>query len=254
VLGVDVFTSYFGRNLLDAPAYARYNHAVGRIDRIMGGGRHMANTAVYYPIETIQADTVPHGDEQIYTWMHRNPLATACWESVRDCMNALLDHQIDFDFLDAEALEKARYGEGAVTVSGGESFRVLVVPYCLESPRLTALLDRLRTHGVTVLRMGDGMTPDALPEKISAVLTPAIRLTDAPQILTLCRENENGRSILAVNTTPEPVSAAAWVAAGADASGMLTVLDPLTEEVLQADAAGFTLDLPPYGAKVLVIG
>ena len=250
VLGVDVFTSYFGKNLLDAPEYARYNHAIGRIDRILGGGRHMAEAAVYYPIETIQADTIPHGDEQIYSWMYKNPLAGACWESVRDTMNALLDHQIDFDFLDAEALEKARYGDGTVTVAGGEAFRVLVVPYCLESPRLKAILERLAAHGVTVLRLAEGAVPDTLPEMVCAALTPAIRLENAPQILTLCRKNGNGRSILAVNTTADPVSAPAQ----ADAAGKITILDPLTEETVQADAAGFTLDLPPYGAKVILLG
>ena len=250
VLGVDVFTSYFSKNLLDAPEYARYNHAVGRIDRIMGGGRHMAQVAVYYPIETIQADTIPHGDEQIYSWMHKNPLANACWESVKDSMNALLYHQIDFDFLDAEALEKARYGDGTVTVAGGEAFRVLVVPYCLESPRLTAILERLAAHGVTVLRLAEGAPADTLPELVYAAVTPVIRLENAPQILTLCRENGNGRSILAVNTTADPVSAPA----GADTSGTVTVFDPLTEEAVQADAAGFTLTLPPYGAKVILLG
>ncbi len=248
VLGVDVFTSYFSKNLLDAPEYARYNHAVGRIDRILGGGRHISGTAVYYPIETIQADTVPHGSEQIYTWMHKNPLATACWDSVRDTMNTLLDHQIDFDFVDAEVLENARMGDGSFTVSGGETFRVLVVPYCLDTPRLEAVLRRLECHGVTVIRLHEKDTPEELPERIPAVLTPVIRLTDAPQVLCLCRENENGRSILLVNTTPDAVTVPAqipeWEAA--------VLFDPLTEESETVDAGGFTLTLPPYGAKILV--
>ena len=85
---------------------------------------------------------------------------------------------------------------------------------------------------------------------VTDAVTPAIRLDHAPQILTLCRENENGRSILAVNTTADPVAASAQ----ADATGEITILDPLTEETVQADAAGFTLALPPYGAKVILLG
>ena len=247
VLGVDVFTSYFSKNFLDAPEYARYNRAVGRIDRILGG-RHISGTAVYYPIETIQADTVPHGDDQIYTWMHKNPLATACWNSVLNTMNTLLDHQTDFDFMDAEALEKARLGDGFFTVSGGETFRVLVVPYCLDTPRLDAILHRMENHGITVIRLNTTDSPENLPEQIHAVLTPVIRLNNAPQVLCLCRENENGRSILLVNTTSDAVTVPAQIPGWETA----VLFDPLTEERETVNAEEFPLNLPPYGAKVLI--
>jgi len=247
VLGVDVFTSYFSKNHLDAPEYARYNRAVGRIDRILGGGRHISGTAVYYPIETVQADTVPHGSDQIYEWMHKNPLANACWNSVRDTMNTLLDHQIDFDFADAEILEKARLGDGSFAI-GDETFRVLVVPYCLDTPRLQAILRRYEDHGVTVIRLSEKETPDTLPERIHAVLPPVIRLTDAPQVLCLCRENADGRSILLVNTTPDAVSVPAQIPDWNTA----VLFDPLTEETETVCAGGFPLTLPPYGAKIAV--
>ena len=248
-LGVDVFTSYFSKQLLDAPAYARYNRAIGRIDRIMGGGRHTAETAIYYPIETVQADTIPHGSEQVYSWLHKNPLATACWDSVRNSMNALLNRQIDFDFLDAEALEKSRPEDGKFTVPGGESFRVLVVPYCLDTPRLLSILDRLRCHGVTIIRMSDTVPPAMLPEQIDNVLTPVIRLTDAPQVLCLCRDHENGRSMLLVNTTPDNVNAPAQIPNSTTA----VLYDPLTEDTETVSAQNFTLSLPPYGAKVILL-
>ena len=248
-LGVDVFTSYFSKQLLDAPAYARYNRAIGRIDRIMGGGRHTAETAIYYPIETVQADTIPHGSEQVYSWLHKNPLATACWDSVRNSMNALLNRQIDFDFLDAEALEKSRPEDGRFTVPGGESFRVLVVPYCLDTPRLLSILDRLRCHGVTIIRMSDTVPPAMLPEQIDNVLTPVIRLTDAPQVLCLCRDHENGRSMLLVNTTPDNVNAPAQIPNSTTA----VLYDPLTEDTETVSAQNFTLSLPPYGAKVILL-
>ncbi len=247
-LGVDVFTSYFSKQLLDAPAYARYNHAVGRIDSIMSGGMHAAQVAVYYPIETIQADTIPHGSEQVYSWMHKNPLATACWNSVRDSMNALLDRQIPFDFLDAEALEKAKLSCNTLTAAGGESFRVLVVPYCLVTPRLSAILDRLERHGVAVIRISDTLTPAMLPEQVDAVLPPVIRLTDAPQILCLCRKHPEGYRMLLVNTTPEAVTAPVRI----PGAKTVTVLDPLTEETESISGTDWTLSLPPYGAVVLL--
>ncbi|MBR5444522.1 MAG: hypothetical protein IKV57_00265 [Clostridia bacterium] len=248
VLGVDRFNSYFSKHFLEAPEYARYNTAVSRIDQVMGGGRHISGTAVYYPIETVQADTMPHGGEQIYSWMHRNPLATACWNSVRDTTYTLLDHQLDFDFLDLEALEKCALGDGFFTSTGGEEFRVLVIPYCLSSPRLRTVIRRMRRHGVTVLRLRENDTPACLPDQICAVLTPAIRLDKAPQILALCRENENGRNFLLVNTTDEAVSTSAQIPGAAEA----VILDPLSgeREVLAGEA--FPLSLPPYGAKLIV--
>lgn len=248
-LGIDVFTSYFSRNMLDAPAYARYNHAVGRIDSIMGGGKHAARTALYYPIETIQADTVPHGSEEVYTWIYANPLATACWESVRGSMNALLNRQIDFDFLDAEAIEKSRLADGMFTAPGGESFHVLVVPYCLDTPRLSAILDRLRSHGITVIRMGKSDSPDTLPGLIDAVLTLPLRLTDAPEVLCLTRDHDDGRRILLVNTTDSEVNAPARI----PDTGTAVVYDPLNEESETVTAGDFTLSLPPYGAKLILL-
>ena len=247
-LGVDVFTSYFSKNQVDAPAYARYNMAVSRIDKIMGGGKHISGTAVYYPIETIQADTIPHGSEQIYTWMHMNPLATACWNSLRDTMHVLLEHQLDFDFLDLEALEKAQLGDGFFTTPGGEEFRVLVLPYCLNSPRLRTVIRRMRRHGIAVLRLGENDSPAALPEQIHAVQPAAIRIADAPQILALCRENENGRSILLVNTSDETVSSRAQIPGMED----ILILDPLTAETEAGSGTDIALVLPPYGAKVIL--
>lgn len=244
-LGVDVFTSYFSRQLLDTTEYARYNRAVGRISRIMGGGRHLAKTALYYPIETIQADTVPWGDEEIYTWMHKNPLANACWESVRDSMNALLDRQIDFDFLDAEAIEKSRMGDGCFTVPGGESFSALVIPYCLDTPRLSDLVRRLQSHGVTVIRMSE-TAPADLPGCIDAVYSSIIRLENAPGVLCLCRENINGQCALLVNTTANEIRTVVH----SDSPAIL--LDPLTEETEMTDT-DFPLTLSPYGAKILIM-
>jgi len=247
VLGVDRFNSYFGKDFLPAAEYARYNMAISRIDAIMGGGRHISGIAVYYPIETVQADTIPHGGEQIYDWIYKNPLANACWDSVRDTLNTLLDHQLDFDFQDLEALEKARLDDGFFTSAGGEEFQVLVIPYCLSSPRLRTVIRRMRRHGITVLRLKENESPALLLEQIQAVLPPVIRLADAPQILSLCRENENGRSILLVNTTGDAVTTTAQVPGMED----VVVLDPLTGEYEICDVAQFPLTMPPYGAKIL---
>lgn len=248
-LGIDIFTSYFSKNLLDPTEYSRYNLAIGKIDGLMGGGTHTAQAAVYYPIETIQSDTIPHGNEQIYSWMHKNPLATACWYSVRDSMNALLERQIDFDFLDAEALEKSRVRDGAFTVPGGESFSVLVVPVCLETTRLQAILQRLQSHGVTIIRMNDDMTPDMLPEKIDAAVPPVIRLTDAPEVLCLCRDHDDGRRILLVSTTGKDIHVPAQIP-DADTA---VLYDPLTDVTEPVSPRNFTLSLPPYGAKLLLL-
>jgi len=249
VLGVDVFTSYFSENIVDAEAYARYNNAVGKIDRIMGGGKHISGVAVYYPIETVQGDTIPHGSEQIYRYMHMNPIATACAESIRATINTLMANQIDFDFLDADALEKARPGKGCITAAGGEEFRVLVLPACEMNSRLRAIIRRLKRRGITVLRVGKELEVNGLPEQIAAVLPPVLKLDNTPEVLYLCRENENGRSILAVNTHPVEISTAASVATLGDT---ITLFDPLTDETETVSGSAFTLNLPPYGAKVIV--
>jgi hypothetical protein len=97
--------------------------------------------------------------------------------------------------------------------------------------------------------MGKSDSPDTLPGLIDAVLTPTLRLTDAPEILCHTRDHDDGRRILLVNTTDAEVNAPARI----PDTGTAVVYDPLNEESETVTAGDFTLSLPPYGAKLILL-
>lgn len=181
---------------------------MGRIDALLGGGRHISGTAVYYPIETIQAGTLPYGEE-IYQELDRNQDNTLCWHSLKAVMNTLLSHQLDFDFLDTEALEKVQIGDGVFTAMGGEEFRALVLPACRMTRRLEGCIRQLKAQNIPVFQLDSPLSqeepdcgqqylscPESLPEQLSACFEPVLSLESAPELLMLCRENPLGRSVL----------------------------------------------------------
>ena len=261
-LGVDVFHSYFSERQVEPALYQSYHNAVGRIDAVLGGGRHISGTAVYYPIETIQAGTLPYGEE-IYRELDRNEDNTLCWHSLKAVMDTLLSHQLDFDFLDTEALEKARIGEGVFTAMGGEEFRALVIPACRMTRRLEGCIRQLEARNIPVFRLDSPLSqeepdcgqrllssPEALPGQLSACLEPVLSLDSAPELLMLCRENQNGRSVLVVNTAARLVSARAAVRTLGE---RVQLYDPLENRVLSTEnAQGFDLRVAPYGALLLL--
>ena len=261
-LGVDIFHSYFSEYQVGADVYRAFHDAVGRTDAILGGGSHITGVAVYYPIETVQAGTIPHGKE-IYQELDANPDASACWYSVRDTADTLLAHQIDFDFLDAEAIERSCLTEDGLRAPGGELFRLLVLPACRMTERLRAIIARLTRGGVPVLRLTDPLLgeddgtgalvlsgPGALPGEIRSRVQTPICLENAPELVALCRENRNGLGLLVVNTADRSVSAHGAAALSCE---RVSVYDPLKNEVVSVqNADSLRLELEPCGALLVL--
>ena len=145
---------------------------------------------------------------------------------------------------------------------GGEQFRLLVLPACRMTERLRAILARLTHAGVPVLRLTDPLlgeddgtgaellaSPEVLPAAVRRHMLPVLTLGNAAGAVMLCRENENGRNILVVNTTDRELSCSA----SAELSGGVRIYDPLRDEVEEAlDASSFRLTLEPYGARLLL--
>lgn len=260
VLGVDIFNSYFSENQVDAETYRSINETIGRVDALMGGGKHISGVAVYYPFETIAAGTLPFA-EQIYSALDKNHDNTVCWRSMRGIADTLMANQIDYDYLDCEALSRCDVRDGVFTSAGGEEFRVLVLPCCLHTPALREQLRRLHRHGVRVLFFDAPEFPcrhperaradvQALPAAIAEVLPPVFHLENEPRVLYLCRENQNGRVILAVNTSGDSIDAKASVSTLGD---RISLYDPLRgESVEHCDAADFRLKLEPYAAVMIL--
>jgi hypothetical protein len=266
-LGVDTFCSYFGDNALPPEKYREWNDTIGRIDKIMGGGTHISNIAVYYPIETMQANYIPFGD-QIYSELDRIPENTACWHSLRGIYNNLLSNQLDFDFLDMYSIERATITNSMINTTGGEHFEILVLPACYVSDETEVVVRHLGYKGVVVFALYDEefaseaaklrecganiiYNVDQLANIIKEHITPPIRLRAyTPEIIYLCRENEYGRNILIVNTSDKRIETGASVSKESDG---LIIYDPQTDEIVgETNGEAFDIKLDPYKAVIIL--
>ena len=231
-MGVDTFTYYYGTEFMDDPTYTAYNGALGRIDRVMAG-RHVSNALLYYPIETFQLHHKPSDAQYGSYTVEEN----ACESSLTAVMDALLDRQCDFDFVDFDVLSRCTVSGGELTTPGGETVQALILPPMSVTPQMQALFDRLMAAGVPVLTVASDVFA---PAAGAAVLPDAAGLADAldasrlcvrtdapaPGVLALTRDTFAGtRATLLCNTT-ECETVVTAVFAGMHAP---VLYDPMTD-------------------------
>ncbi len=268
-LGVNVFTSYFSDNALPAEQYQEWNDTIGRIDKIMGGGKHITNIAVYYPIETIQANYIPFG-EQISHELDRIPENKACWNSLRNIYDTLLNNQLDFDFLDSYCLSRAEISDTKFITAGGEKFKVLIVPACYVTEKIEMILRRFHHAGIKVIVLHDESFNHEIDKmrECGAVITEDISLMTGmikeyidpdillnaytPELIYLFRENDHGKSILTVNTSDKSIHVRAAIKR---ITGNVILYDPqLNVTVGNANASAIDMDLGPYKSLMILQG
>lgn len=202
-LGVDIFTYYYGETFMDPATYTRYNHALGRIDAVMAG-RTVADALLYYPIETFRMHHRPSD-----AWYGSYTEAEkACSENLYAIVNTLLDHQIDFDFIDGEALARMTVdaeADGSLTSTAGDRYFALILPPMDYTADMANRLSDTADIG-NVIRVGEGATAIAdLPDRLPRRALTAEGAT--PGVLRLVRDTENGRACMLVNTNDEAVTA-----------------------------------------------
>ncbi|MEW6752967.1 MAG: glycosyl hydrolase [Candidatus Latescibacterota bacterium] len=111
--------------------FARFSEYVGRISELLQAGRPAAPVAVLYPTATVWAETVyPQG---VWPKPPANPLPPLPGlERLRAHIEAiaafLVEHHVDFDFVDEEALRQARVEGGELRV-GTHAYRAVVLPH-----------------------------------------------------------------------------------------------------------------------------
>lgn len=225
-LGVDLFTYYYSENFMDAPTYARYNHALGRIDAVMSSedvaspARHVADALVYYPIETMQLHHRP-SDAQYGSYTEAE---NRCHTSLMGLIDKLLDSQIDFDFVDGGTLDHLKIEDGVLVSASGERYAALILPEMEITPAMAQRFERLTANGVTILTH-DAPLADALADR------PLVTSTPVAGLVRLVRDTDHGRACLLVNTTEQPLAFSATI------RGMATptFYDPMTDTTLPCE-------------------
>jgi hypothetical protein len=97
-------------------------------------GRHVAPCAVYYPIESLWADSVGGKGQNVLPWQHRsegNADAARTCTVFNDLIDGLFARRWDMDIVDDHLLAKSSVKAGSNSSKiciGPEEFRVLIVP------------------------------------------------------------------------------------------------------------------------------
>ena len=155
-----------------------YNEYVGRLTVMLRGAANAAQVAVYYPIETVQANI---------------KISTRCWPKIISAKadapyqavdqmvdlvaRGLLEHRLDFNFLNADAILAADMTNGYL-VAGEHKYSTIIMP-AVEVISLAVLrkLDAFSRKGGTVLWAGRLPRLGVTAAEHAAVQAIAARMT-----------------------------------------------------------------------------
>jgi hypothetical protein len=291
-LGVNLITSYYGwRRYTEEDAatwlgagqpptngYRAYCDYVARLGVMLRGGRHVCPVAVYYPAAAMQALFTPTSRPYHQADAH-GPQVAALDALVRDLARGLLQRQLDFDFIDDEALAAARVRGGTLRL-GDEEYRLLVLPAArfMEREALATAVRFAQSGGAVIgieclpaqsaRAMGEGVVEalaqglrsagvepmtlqQALAQVAGKVTSEIVIEPPSPQILALHRIREDGLHVyFLTNTSPNACDLTVHV----PAAGRISVCRPRTGEIApaSADATRMPLALGPYEGVFVV--
>ncbi|UCH35240.1 MAG: hypothetical protein JSV65_02495 [Armatimonadota bacterium] len=295
-LGVNLITSYYpwrsygpddaadwlkGAPAPGSNAYRAYCDYVGRLGVMLRGGRHACPVAVYYPVHAMQALFRPSTRPYHQPDAHGAEVA-ALDALVRDLARGLLHRQLDFDFVDDEALAAADIRDGSLRIAD-ESYRLLILPGArvMERDALTTAVRFAQAGGAVVCvgtlpekaarwpdadaaaKLGDDLRgagvealslEDALAQAADRVGAEVMLEPQSPQVLVLHRVRDDGLHVyFLTNTSGDALDLTARFATVT--AGDAWLYRPRTgaiEPCMPSAADGFALTLDPYEGAFIV--
>jgi hypothetical protein len=153
-LGLTTVTSYYKYDEFSDAERTVFNDYIGRLSFMLSKGKHVADVAVYYPIQSmwgnltptrkttweppeakrteIVPDNIPRNNN-LYLTNHIIPYRADLPEAQRvnaalgEVSKTLLSNQLDFDFIDDQAIIESQITDGALNLFG-ETFKILILP------------------------------------------------------------------------------------------------------------------------------
>jgi hypothetical protein len=162
LLGINIMTSYYPdpygatypKNTEERRRdYSRYNEYVGRLGVVLRGAQHECDVAVLYPIAGVQANFYPT-TRSMYD-PHPSRRLNEIDDGFVNLCRWLLQHQIDFDIVDEPAVQKAQIGRGQFLIAK-ERYRALIIP-STDAVHIATLqqVAKMARNGVAVFLTGD---------------------------------------------------------------------------------------------------
>jgi hypothetical protein len=152
-MGLTRVTSYYGYNDYNDVERRAFNDYIGRLGLLLTQGKHVADVAVYYPIQTMWGSLTPTRkttweppdarrteitpqyvkSEGLYLTSHIIPYCADLPEAPRvdaafgEVSRELLASQTDFDYLDDQAIAESMIMNNKLNIAG-ESFGCILLP------------------------------------------------------------------------------------------------------------------------------
>jgi len=153
-LGLTTVTSYYKYDEFSDAERTIFNSYIGRLSMMLSKGKHVADVAVYYPIQSMwgnltptkkntweppeakRTESVPEDilrNNHLYLTNHIIPYRADLPEAQRvdaslgEVSKTLLSNQLDFDFIDDQAIIESKIKKGTMQLIG-EKFSILILP------------------------------------------------------------------------------------------------------------------------------
>jgi len=153
-LGLTTVTSYYKYDEFSDAERTIFNSYIGRLSMMLSKGKHVADVAVYYPIQSMwgnltptkkttweppeakRTESVPEDilrNNHLYLTNHIIPYRADLPEAQRvdaslgEVSKTLLSNQLDFDFIDDQAIIESKIKKGTMQLIG-EKFSILIFP------------------------------------------------------------------------------------------------------------------------------
>jgi hypothetical protein len=284
VLGINSYTMLSINDQYPAESFRLLNDYTGRLSYMLTQGRFTADVAVLYPIASVWADFKPTNRHVHH--LDDNPKAKDVDEAWRAISREVLACQRDFDYLDEDAVRRAKISSGKLTL-GKNSYSVLVLPHVTTLDYAT--LEKIREFvdaGGTVISYetlpytrANAGSPDehralvddlwdrkgvvhtetmrSFREALRSSGTPDLVVTPStPDVYYQHRVLPDGDIFFLVNNSPTPVTGDFAFRA----SGKAEIWNPLTGETSPAESSKkngmstIDLTLPPRSGRFVVFG
>lgn len=273
----EAFRKFLQDDFFKDPGY--YATYVGRVKAMLTGGRHVADIAVLVPEVSIWANYVPAEATMPYQrYREKNPKAVEIDDAFLELSTELLRAQLDYDYLDDEAFEKAEISQGKLTLAG-ESYEVLVLPAATTMRfRIADKIAAFRRAGGRVVACGElpqeamergkddalkallagaitahAAKPGEIPAAVRKLLTPDVSLS-APdrQIYYLHKRKNNADIYFLINMGD---TAKKTEVSFARARGRASIWNPADGTIQQVGAGTkVALELPKLSGRFVVFG
>ncbi len=207
-LGLTRVTSYYGYNEFSDSERRAFNDYIGRLGLALTQGKHIADVAVYYPIQTMWGSLTPTQkttweppdarrtettppyvkSELLYLTSHIIPYSPDLPEAPRidaafgEVSRELLAGQADFDYLDDQAILESAITNNKLKVAG-ESFGCILLPETRIIPLATYLkiADFVEKGGKLVV-FGEFPQLGLTPEETRRVISITDKLKKSPGV------------------------------------------------------------------------